>query len=274
MIRKNDGNMEPFDPRKLKHSLRRSGASEAITDTIVAHVVAEIGEGASTTDIYRHARTLLKKNQKTAAVKYSLRRALFNLGPTGFPFEDFLGQLFQTQGYKTKTGVTVRGRCVEHEVDLIAWKHDHCFIAEAKFHARPGMKSDLQVALYSHARFQDLKGMRFSPEQSCGIVDSYIITNTKFTKVAMDYAQCAGINLLSWNYPKEKTLQDHIETAGIYPITALTTLSVRDKRLLLEHGVILCKDMAEKRDLLRSLGFTLSKIETTIEESVNLCTGA
>ena len=272
MIRKVDGTTEPFDERKLRRSLARSGVSDAVIDNIVSQVNARITDGATTTSIYRHARPLLKKSHKTPAVKYSLRRALFNLGPTGFPFEDFLGALFQTQGYETKTGVILKGRCVEHEVDLIAWKPDHCFIAEAKFHAKPGMKSDLQVALYSHARFEDLKGMRLSQKQACVIVDSYIITNTKFTTVAMQYAACVGVKVLSWNYPKEKTLQDHIEEAGIYPITALTSISVRDKRALLENGLILCKDMAEKRDILRALGFSPHKIETMIAESVNLCT--
>lgn len=271
MVTKVDGGVEPFEERKLRHSLRRSGADEQAIDDIVAEINAWIKDGTSTTEIYRRARSLLKKRHGTAAVRYSMRRALFNLGPTGFPFEDFLGQLFASQGYRTKTGVTIRGRCVEHEVDLVAYKKDHCFIAEAKFHIHPGMKSDLQVALYSHARFQDLKGMHLSPNEPCEIVDSYIITNTKFTSAAMEYAQCVGIKVLSWNFPKEKTLQDHIEEAGIYPITALTTLSQQGKRMLLEHGIVLCRDMAGKRDIMRSLGFSPGKIETIIAESVNLC---
>src|SRR3989344_4718714 len=191
MIRKVDGTLERFEPEKLRHSLRRSGASEDVIKNIVAHLEPELRDGMSTNDIYHHARLLLKQTHKTAAVKYSLRRALFNLGPTGFPFEDFLGALFQSQGYQTQTGIMLKGRCVEHEVDLLAYKKDHCFIAEAKFHAQPGMKSDLQVALYCQARFEDLKGMRFSQKQSCGVIDSYIITNTKFTAVATQYATCA-----------------------------------------------------------------------------------
>jgi len=274
LITKVDGNVEQFDHKKLAHSLRRSGADESLISEIVARIESEINEGITTDDIYRRARALLKDRHRTAAVKYSLRRALFSLGPTGFPFEDFLGQLFETQGYEIKTGVILQGRCVEHEVDLIAYKAGHCFIAEAKFHAHPAMKSDLQVALYSHARFQDLKGMPSSPGHPGEIVDSYIITNTKFTNVATAYAACVGVKLLSWNYPKEKTLQDHIEEAGIYPITALTTLSVEGKRFLLQNGVVLCKDMAGKRDLFRRLGFAANKVETIIKESVNLCTKA
>ncbi len=272
IITKVDGTTEPFDRRKLIHSLHRSGASAEIINDIVAHVESEITAEASTNDIYRHARSLLKKTHKTVAVRYSLRRALFNLGPTGFPFEDFLGKMFQAQGYETKVGVILQGKCVEHEIDLVAYKNDHCFIAEAKFHSDPGTKSDLQVALYSHARFQDLQGTYVSQAHTCPIVDSYIITNTKFTNVATQYAQCTGVQLLSWNYPKGKTLQDHIEELGLYPITALMSLSVQEKRLLLENGIILCTEVEKNRDMLRSLGLSPQKIETIVTESVNLCT--
>lgn len=271
LITKVDGEVELFNPEKLRHSLRRSGARADIIEEIVARVEEQMYDGMTTTEIYRKTRGFLKQQHKTAAAKYSLRRALFNLGPTGFPFEDFLGELFRTKGYAVQTGAVIRGRCVEHEVDLVAHTPDHCFVAEAKFHVHPGMKSDLQVALYSHARFEDLKGARFGGAPPCGVIDGYVITNTKFTDVAIRYAECTGLKLLSWNYPREKTLQDHIEEAGIYPITALTSLSTHDKRALLENGLVLCRNLAERRDTLRQLGFTENKIETMIEESVNLC---
>lgn len=51
----------------------------------------------------------------------------------------------------------IQGKCAEHEIDIAAFKDDHSFIGEAKFHARPGIKSDLQVAMYSYARLLDLK---------------------------------------------------------------------------------------------------------------------
>lgn len=271
LVIKADGIAEPFEREKLVRSLKRSGASASAVQNVVAQVESELSDGMTTEDIYRYARSLLKKqHEKVAVAKYSLRRALFSLGPTGFPFEDFLARLFETQGYTTRTGALVRGVCVEHEVDLIAHKDNHCFIAEAKFHARPGVKSDLQVALYSHARFLDLKGKMISGT-GCPINEGYIITNTKFTKAAIEYADCVGLKLISWDHPREKTLQDYIEEAGIYPITALPSLTVREKQALLTNGVVLCKDMPEKRDILRTIGIAPNKIETIIEEGVNLC---
>lgn len=273
-IVKADGSREVFQHAKLERSLKRSGATDAAVADIVSHIEIELADGMTTEEIYRHARSLLKKREKTAAAKYSLRRALFSLGPTGFPFEYFLARLYETKGYTTKTGVLLQGTCVEHEIDLIAYKADHCFVAEAKFHAQTGITSDLQVALYSHARFQDVAGKRLSAEQPCGVVSMHIITNTKFTRAAIQYAECVGMELLSWNYPKEKTLQDHIEEAGIYPITTLPSLSTREKRLLLEQGIVLCADMAGKRDVLRTLGLSPKRIETIITDSVNLCTAS
>jgi hypothetical protein len=271
LVIKADGVAEPFESEKLIRSLTRSGASASAVQNVVSQVEAELSDGMTTEDIYRYARSLLKKqHEKVAVAKYSLRRALFSLGPTGFPFEDFLARLFETRGYTTRTGALLRGTCVEHEVDLIAHNKDHCFIAEAKFHARPGVKSDLQVALYSHARFLDLRG-KAAPGAHCPINEGYIITNTKFTKAAIEYADCVGLKLISWDHPKDKTLQDYIEEAGIYPITALPSLTMREKQALLMNGVVLCKDMPEKRDVLRAAGIAPHKIETIIEEGVNLC---
>lgn len=271
-IVKADGSREPFAPAKLANSLRRSGASEQAAQDIVTRISSGIEEGMTTEAIYRKARTLLARHEETSAAKYSLRRALFGLGPTGFPFETFLGHLFESEGYQVQVGIELRGKCVTHEVDLAAHKPDHCFIAEAKFHARPGTRSDLQVALYSRARFLDLEGVRFSKEQTCGVTDAYVITNTKFTSAAMEYAACVGLTLISWNSPKEDTLQARIERAGIYPITALPSLSMREKRLLLENGMVLCRDMAGKREMLKSLGFGPQKIEAIVSQSASLCT--
>lgn len=271
-IVKADGSEEAFDGQKLKQSLKRSGADEETARTITAHIEAEIHDGITTEAIYRHARSLLKKRETTTAAKYSLRRALFSLGPTGFPFEHFLAELYRAHGYQTQTGTVVTGACVQHEIDLIAYKSDHCFIAEAKFHSRPGVRSDLQVALYSYARFLDVQGKKISAEHSCSITEGYIITNTKFTKTAIEYAECVGLKLLSWNYPRGNTLQDFIEQAGIYPITTLPSLSLKEKRLLLERGVVLCKDLAKKRDIMRSIGISAPKIERIVAEGLSLCT--
>lgn len=225
LVTKADGTTEHFKVEKLRRSLRRAGASPSEVNEIVAEVSKSLSNGMYTQEIYRQAFSQLRQSRVPAAARYSLRRALFGLGPTGFPFEVFLARLFEADGYKTKTGVIIEGKCAAHEIDVAAFKDGHSFVGEAKFHARPGIKSDLQVAMYSYARLLDLKEAKICTEDYCGIKEFWLITNTKFTSAAERYGQCVGINLLSWDFPRNNNLHDRIQRAGVYPITVVQSLT-------------------------------------------------
>jgi hypothetical protein len=270
-ITKADGSQEAFDIRKLEYSLRRAGAHKDEIPQIVSDVSRTLVDGARTQDIYQRAFQLLRETELPVAAKYSLRRAVFNLGPTGFPFEDFLGKIFEAQGYTTKRRLIIKGKCATHEIDLAAYSPQHSFVAEAKFHAHPGVKSDLQVAMYSYARYLDLQNSRVCKGDMCGIVSLYVITNTKFTEAAIKYGSCVGINLLSWDYPKNNSLHSMIEKLGVYPITVLTRLTSGQKQRLLQNGIILCSDILKNTTYLRELGLSESKIATITAEASQLC---
>jgi hypothetical protein len=270
-IKKADGTLEYFKVEKLRRSLRRAGATPDEVNGIVAEVQTTLYDGMLTQEIYRNAFTLLRDSRPPAAARYSLRRALFSLGPTGFPFEKFLGRLFEAQGYSTTTGVTLQGRCAPHEIDIVAYKKDHSFIGEAKFHSRPGTKSDLQVAMYSYARLLDLKGHKVCEDDVCGVKDFWLITNTKFTSTAIDYGRCVGIKMLSWDYPKHENLHDFIQRERIYPITVLQTLSQTQIRALISRNIILCRDIKEQPYILRHLHISLKKHEAVMTEIDGLC---
>jgi len=271
LITKADGTQEPFKPQKLRNSLRRAGARKEEVSDIVARIQKTLTEGMQTQAIYRKAFEMLRESTQPAAAKYSLRRALFGLGPTGFPFEDFLSELYTREGYTTRTRLTIKGKCVPHEIDLAAYTTAHSFVAEAKFHMRPGIKSDLQTVLYSYARYLDLKTHPVCNEDSCGINDLVIVTNTKFTRSAIRYAECTGLKLLSWNYPKKDHLQHRIEAAGIYPVTVLSELSSKKKQILIEAGVILCRDLVADPEKLKVTGISGKRMHAVIEEARQLC---
>lgn len=273
IIEKEDGTKEPFKPEKLRRSLHRAGASADEIRTITKRIQDELHAGMKTSTIYRHAFEYLRKYEKPAAARYGMRRALFTLGPTGFPFEDFLARLFATEGYKTRTGIMIEGRCAKHEIDVAAYKPDHSFAAEAKFHARPGLKSDLKVALYCRARQLDLAERSICDDDTCGIKDFYLITNTKFTSSAQNYANCVGLKLLSWDFPRNNTLHDRIKQSGLYPVTALTDLSNAHKRTLIERNIIVCKDIIENPNRLRHLHLSKKKFEAVLSEARQLCAG-
>jgi hypothetical protein len=273
-ILKADGNTEEFKVQKLVTSLKKAGANVAEINRIVAKIESSLVDGMKTQLIYQKAFQMLRESEEPVAAKYSLRRAVFGLGPTGFPFEDFLGKIFEAEGYTTKRRLILQGKCAVHEIDLAAYSPSHSFIAEAKFHMQPGIKSDLQVAMYSYARFLDLKSTRICPGDDCGIVSLSVITNTKFTSAAISYGECSGINLLSWGYPKDNSLHAKIERNGIYPITALTHLSTAHKQTLLGRGIILCSEILFKPQIISELGLSSKKIDAILREVKFLCNGS
>ncbi len=270
LVTKADGTIENFDADKLRRSLERAGTPDKEIEHIVAEIESVAHDGITTQDIYKKAFALLKATQESVVARYALRRALFDLGPTGFPFETFLSRLFQSQGYNTRTGLIIKGKCATHEIDIAAYKQDHSFVAEAKFHARPGLKSDLQVAMYSYARLLDLSEMKICAEDICGVKDFKIITNTKFTTAAIKYANCVGVDLLSWDYPKEENLYSLIESKKLYPVTVLQSINSAQKTALIEKGIVVCEDVIKKPNKIAELGLSASKIEALLSEARQL----
>lgn len=239
-----DGTVEEFDPKKLDASLLRSGASKQTREEIIATIEKELKDGESTSAIYKRAFKLLEKYDTRPEVtfRYSLRRAISEFGPSGFPFEKFVGEVFRLQGYNVQVGKKIRGRCVMHEMDVIGDKDNERFTAELKFHNKLTIKTDLKVTLYVRARFDDLIEGGFYGDKKPRLA---IITNTKFSSNAIRYGECAGLELIGWNHPRrEGNLHDLIMESGIHPLTALSTLTKKQKMYFLEQGVVLCQELS------------------------------
>lgn len=267
LVAKADGTTEPFDPLKLRVSLHKAGADEESTVHIVEEIQKSLYDGISTEKIYHHAFALLREHRRTAAAHYSLKRALLEFGPTGFPFETFMGALFRAEGYSdVRTGQIVQGGCVEHEVDVVMNKGDVSYFVEAKFHNTAALKSDLKVALYVKARIDDLKAAM--PKQQ---IAGMIVTNTKFTGMAVQYASCQGLELLGWDYPHKNNLHTRIEAHKLYPITALTTLTKHEKIALLGQKHVLCRDLQGHPDILEAAGVAEKRVEGVLHEAASLC---
>jgi hypothetical protein len=270
LIAKADGTQEPFNPEKLIASLVRSGAEHGLAQDIAKAIEPELYNGIPTQEIYRHAFSKLREARKGAAARYSLKRALLDFGPSGFPFEAFISELFRSEGAQTQIDQIIQGACVEHEVDVVVHKDGVITYVEAKFHNAAGFKTDLKTVLYVKARLDDIladrkhKGLH---EPMRGLV----VTNTKFTSMAARYADCAGVEILGWEEPSGKTLQDRIDAAGLYPITALTTLNRREKMALLSQKIVLCKTLSADTRALASAGVTGGRAAHVLEEIGALC---
>jgi hypothetical protein len=268
LIAKADGQLEPFDPSKLETSLQRAGATSVARARILAKILHELKPLTTTEEIYRHAYDMLKTEEVApVAARYSMKRAVFALGPSGFPFEQFLAEVLRGHGWKAQTDVMLVGRCAPHEVDVLAEKNGRRVGIEVKFHNEQGGKTDIKDALYVHARYEDLKQ---APVQSSRVDEGWLVTNTVFTRNAIRYGRCSNLTMIAWDYPRTRGLSSMIEEARVHPVTALTTLSDAEKRRLLDKKIVLCKSVNTPH-LLEEFGIAPGKISHVTEEAKRLC---
>lgn len=270
-VQKENGSKEEFQTNKLKSSLMRSGAAEHVADSIVKSVVHQMAEHElyepTASDVYKRAFHELKERSRPAAIRYSLRRSLMEFGPTGFPFEVYITELFKAKGFDALTGQVVLGSCVPHEVDVVAWNAEKLIMAEVKYHNEPAGKTDLKVSLYVKARYDDIKNNVYDyGGVARKLAEGWLITNTKFTETAIKYAECNDVKLLSWNYPINGNLNDMIEETKLHPVTALTTITAAEKHLLVNNKMVLCKTIYNSKEQLKALGFSEQKIFAMMEE--------
>jgi len=269
-VTKANGERELFFPEKLHRSLVQSGADFDVADRITSDVASSIHEGDKTRDIYKIAFQRLRQVHKPLAARYSVKHALLELGPSGYPFEDFLSEMYKILGYTSLTRVIVQGCCIEHEMDIVAVKGNKRIAAEIKYHNNPGLKSDIKVALYVKARFEDIAAQSVKGG-STDYTDTLLITNTKFTKQVEVYAACAGLQLISWDYPSKGNLREMIEETKVHPVSCLTSLSKGNKRRLMDQGIVLCKQLPEQIDKVYELGLSDKMVSKLMEEIKYLC---
>lgn len=267
MIVKANGEREVFDRSKLEASLKRSGATPEDVERVVARVEEDLRDGMTTREIYRDAFEILKEHNTSAANTYSLRDAILDLGPSGYPFEQFIAELFRHKGYEVSTGQWVEGKCVGHEVDVIACKGgENLIMLEAKFHNEHGTKSDVRDALYVKARFDDIEGGTFEFYGCSLLHEGWLVTNTKFSDAAMKYGECAGLTMLGWDYPRGAGLETWIEESGLHPVTCLSSLSGAQKRQILKQEVVLCKTIRDNPEVLAQAGISEYDQKAVLEE--------
>ena len=98
-----------------------------------------------------------------------------------------------------------------------------------------------------------------------------MVTNTRFTLDAINYAKCVGLTLLSWNYPENNGLKANIDTLALYPITTLTALTKREKHQLLKKNIVLVKESANANEPMKSIGISEVRIQKVLTEVQKLC---
>ncbi len=271
-IVKRSGNIVDFSRSKLEASLLKSGALPSVVKEVIESIENSLFDGISTKEIYRQAFTLLKKASNAHAARYNLRAALQMLGPAGFFFEKFIARIYIAEGWETKTNLILQGECVSHEVDVVLTRDNSITMAECKFHNSREAVTDVKVPMYVLSRFNDLKLKKHSIfTKSDTLNNCLIVTNNRFSSDAVTFANCRGLQLLSWNYPGKDSIRTKVDTNSLYPVTCLTTLSMSEKEKLLIKEILLAKEVINNSDILRKINLSDNRIKNVIKEASELC---
>lgn len=271
-VMKYSGELAPFSEEKLRNSLLHVGAIDETVDKVVTELRTILYDGISTKEIYKKAHALLKKQEYHKASRYQLKQALLEFGPTGYPFEVFIGELMKSRGYSVQVGLMMKGKCVSHEVDVLAQNGTGLLMFECKFHNQHGYKTDVKVPLYIHSRFRDLEGVwRELPEYRGLRMNGGIVTNARLTQDAIDYGKCTGLEMLSWDYPHGHALKELINKHGLHPITSLQSISKAEKSYLIQQEVVTMKALVSDLKVLEELRLTPAKKHKVMQEVEELC---
>ncbi|MCC2598127.1 ATP cone domain-containing protein [Sphingobacterium sp. FBM7-1] len=250
-VKKHSGELVPFEPKKLRHSLSKSEASEEEVDKVFERIQPRLYNGITTRELYELAFDLLKNHRDSYAARYSLKKALRDLGPEGFYFEKWIGKLFANAGYQTITGKTVQGHAVTHEIDVIATKNEMMLAIECKFRNDVDAKISVTTPMYFISRVKDIKGLSFSffetPQE---FTDGWLVTNAYLTSDSIRFGEYYNLNMLAWDYPPQNNIKNQVDNLALYPVTCLTNLNGMEKSTLLKNGCILVKDLVENPEYL------------------------
>jgi len=235
------GEEEPFSFKKVYQSARKVGASKFLAKKIAETIEGEAYPGMKTAEIYKRVKELLEREVPGAAMRYSLKKGMRRLGPTGFPFEKYIGEILLKNGFMVKLNQHIPGLCCRYEIDFLAEKDNLFYIGECKYHNLPGERVHLNVALANYARFLDITNGSFFKNLK---TKSLLVTNTKFTAEVIQYSKCVDVKILGWNYPRDKGLEYLIDSQKLYPVTILPSFKGRlvdvfsKKRMMLAQDVL------------------------------------
>lgn len=245
----NLGERELLSEHKIIASARRSGADLKLARSIAEEIRKKVKDNTRTYEIYGWIKKILIANNPKSGMKYSLKEAIRKLGPTGYWFEKYVSKIFSVYDYKVKINQIIQGKCTDFEIDvlLLSEKYKELIFGECKYHNQVGTRVNISVILENYASFLDLKNGKLANDfLDKGYVSKrLIITNTKFTSKAIDYANCYGVSLLGWKHPKDKGLEYYIEGNGYYPITILPSVDDLALTELYNRDILFAKELLD-----------------------------
>jgi len=233
-----------------------------MAENVADRIESELYDGIPTREIIRRVYRYLAEYRPQLEGQADLRQALALLRPKP-DFERYVARLLTEYGYNTVGPLILRGRCVEHEIDVVARRGGETVYVEVKHHASPHIFTGLDIFLQAKATFQDLVEGYAAGLDKISIQRAMVVCNTKLSDHARQYAGCAQIEHICWKSPPERSLEKLIEERKLYPITMLKMLDTETEEKLGDAGVILLSELlgSDKRELSTKTGIRLDQIE-------------
>lgn len=269
LIRKANGESQEFDAGKLRASLLKSGASVDLAECVLTKLLPTVREGSTTQQIFSRAFSLLFNERTKVAYRYKLKQAVLQLGDSGYPFERLIAEVFARQDFDTAVGQFVAGRCIQHEIDVVARRQGDVRYMECKHSSNRLKVLSIQTPLYVHARMMDVIS-KHDPAMTES--SGWLVTNMRFSTDSIAYATCAGLKLLGWEYPEGGGLKTVMDRLDIFPITLLRYLDKHQKALLIEKGIVTCHHLGREASALDQLHLTESSRKKVEQELAILLT--
>lgn len=274
-IKKSTGLWEEFRTDKYLRSVKGAGASKRVAEEVLEEIEKSLKANTSTDLISKRTAKALVRHDPKLAANYNLRRGLAILGPAGFLFEHFISELLRAEGYKNRRNVYAKGKCITHEVDVVASDDMGVYFVEVKYHNKHHKKTHVDIAMYAYARLLDIVP---SETKRNGSADGkkremWLITNTKFTRSAIRYGECQKMKLIGWNYPKKNNLRDLIVNNNLYPVSSIPTISRNMLEVLANHHILLTRDLCKytPKELAKIAGVSIGLAERVYKHSL-VCT--
>lgn len=246
-IIKGNGERVDYDPGKIRKSLKRAGAKPDVIEHVLTKVQKRLKNGMTTKEVYRFVKMALREENAHIAHRYNLRPALSKLGPAGFKFERYVASVFAAYGYETEIPPKeFKGKCILHEVDVVARKERKTIMIEAKFRNDFRDYVKLKDAMATWARYQDLlDANRMGTKGTPHFDEVWIVSNGNISGRSRAWGVCKGMRIIGWHYPGKDSLAQMVDRSALYPITALDNVSKRELDLFADQGLMLCREIAD-----------------------------
>jgi len=244
-VTKADGSKQLFDEEKIVRTCLRMGASREDAVQIAQQIERKLCEGISTRKILQMIYSLMRKQKPAIKHLFDLKYGISLMVPKP-EFEAFVRILLVHSGFKVEPNTILRGLCGEHEVDAIATKDGLTHFVEVKHHSSYHALTGLDESRIARAILEDVTEGYSNGLTRIKIDRAMIVTNTRYSKHAINYGRCRDILQVGWASPESFGLREMVEKHRLYPLSCLRGLSAKVRLHLVEAGIVVIKQLLEQ----------------------------